>query len=86
MDQLCQAKLGGPNTRAVTLSKELGIGTTRVIQFLNLMRIPADLRVQLLDKTDITEHRLRAIVQMDPAAMRAEVRRVLGVAGVAKAG
>ncbi len=56
------------------------------MQFVNLTRIPKDLRVQLLDKTDIAEHRLRGIVQMESIAMATEVRRLLGMGMVAKVG
>jgi hypothetical protein len=71
--------LGGSSNRAVTTGAELGISTTRVIQFLNLLRIPVDLRVRLKKMPDLTEAKLRPIVQMNPAKIRGAVERVVGL-------
>ena len=43
--QLHEAKFGGSSNRVVTTASEFGISTTRVIQFLNLLRT-VDLRVR----------------------------------------
>jgi hypothetical protein len=40
----------------------------------------------LKDNPDVTENRLRAVVQMDQAGMRVAVGRLLGVGTAAKAG
>jgi len=76
------------DTAVVTVADRLGISRTRTIQFLNLLRIPVDLRGRLKGMTEMTEARLRVIVQMDPAAMRVAVGRLLGpgMMAVAKAG
>ena len=84
--QLCEAKLGSPSNKAVTTAKELGISTTRVIQFLNLLRIPVDLRVRLKRISDITEAKLRPIVQMNPAKIRAAVGGMLGLEVLSRVG
>jgi len=56
-----------------TLIKYLGISRTRAIQFLNLMRIPVDLRERLKGMEGVTEGRLRRVVQMDGTGMRMAV-------------
>jgi hypothetical protein len=74
------------DTPVVTLATEFGISSGRVIQFLNLTRIPVDLRGRLKEMEKVTEGRLRGIVQMDPATMRTAVRGMLGFGVMAKGG
>lgn len=62
----------------VTLIKYLGISRTRAIQFLNLMRIPADLRGRLKGMDGVTEGGLRRVVQMDHVGIRRAVGQMLG--------
>jgi hypothetical protein len=86
VSQLYEAKLGGLSNRAVTTAAELGVSTTRVIQFLNLLRIPAELRVRLKRMSDLTEAKLRPIVQMEPAKVRGAVERIVGLKILSQAG
>ena len=73
-------------TAVVTLAGQLGIARTKTFQFLNLLRIPANLRGKLKGNPDATESRLRPMVQMDSMGMRQAVERLLGTRGMAKAG
>ena len=86
MEALLPKNLISKDTAVVTLADKLGISRTRAIQFLNLMRIPSDLRGRLRKMADLTEARLRPMVQMDSAGMRAAVGRLLGFGAMAKAG
>ena len=86
LDELFAENMLRKDTAVVTLADRLEISRGRVIQFLNLMRIPVDLRRRLSGMPDLTEARLRGIVQMDGTAMRMAVGRLLGMGVVAKAG
>ncbi len=80
MDALLPTGSENKDTALVALTNNLEISRTRTIQFLNLMRIPADLRAPLKGMPDLTEARLRPMVQMDPGRMREAARRVAGQA------
>lgn len=86
LEALLPKNLVSKDTAVVALADKLGISRTRTIQFLNLMRIPADLRGRLEGMPDLTEARLRPMVQMDPVSMRASVGRLLGLGTMAKVG
>ena len=77
--QLHEAKFGGSSNRVVTTASEFGISTTRVIQFLNLLRIPVDLRVRLNGMPDLTEAKLRPMIQKNRGKIRAVTQRLPGV-------
>ena len=83
--QLYEAKLGGPSNSAVTTAAELGISTTRVIQFLNLIRTPGDLRGLLKGMTGLTENKLRPVVQLNPTNQRVAIQRMLGLEVLSRA-
>ena len=68
------------------MSEDLGVVKSRVIQFLNLLRFPADLRVRLKKDPNVAEEHLRPFTRMDSASMRAAVGRLLGQRVMAKAG
>jgi len=74
------------DTAVVALATDLGISRTRAIQFLNRMRIPADLRGRLRGMAGLTEARLRPMVQMNPAAMRLAVGRMIGLEILSRSG
>jgi len=63
--QLHEAKFGG--------------SSNRVIQFLNLLRIPVDLRVRLKGMPDLTEAKLRPMIQKNRGKIRAVTQRLPGV-------
>lgn len=56
----------------------VGICRTRVIQYLNLMRIPADLRARLKGMPDLTEARLRPTVKPNTVHQRRALERIAG--------
>ena len=67
------------------LSEDLGVVKSRVIQFLNLLRFPADLRARLRKDSNVAEGHLRPFTKMDLAGMRVAVGRLLGLRVMAKA-
>lgn len=79
MDALLPKNFISKDTAVVTLADKLGMSRGQVIQFLNLTRIPSDLRGWLREMADLAEARLRPMVQMNPAAMRVTVGRVFGL-------
>ena len=86
LHELHEAQVCTVSNKAVTTASELGISRTRIIQFLNVMRIPADLRGRLKGMADVTEARLRSMVQMNPLAMRVAVGRRIGIGVLSQAG
>ena len=86
MDVLLPKDFVSKDTAVVTLAERLGISRTQTIQFLNLTRISVDLRVRLRGMPDVTEARLRPMVQMNPAGMRVAVGRLLGVKVLSQTG
>ena len=85
MDEIRRTKLAAPCDKTVTLAADYGISKSRVLQFLGLLKIPADLRVHLKTVPGLTEGELRAVVRMEPAATRVAVGRLLGMGMMAKA-
>lgn len=86
VSELYEAQTGTAGNRVVTTATELGISRTRTIHFLNLMRIPADLRARLKVMADLTESKLRPIVQTSPRGIRSVVERIIGLEILSRAG
>lgn len=86
LDPLCRRKTGVSKDEVEASSDDLGVVKSRVIQFLNLLRFPAELRVRLKKNPNVAEGQLRPFTRMNPAAMRAAVGRLLGMGTAAKAG
>lgn len=86
VSDLYEAQTATAGNRVVTTATELGISRTRIIHFLNLMRIPADLRARLKVMADLTESKLRPIVQTSPGGIRSVFERVIGLEILSRAG
>ncbi len=78
MEDMLPRNVTSKDRAIVTLIKYLGISRTRAIQFLNLMRIPEDLRGRLKEMGGVTEGGLRRVVQMDSGEMRIVVGGMVG--------
>lgn len=77
LDEAKRIRLVGPRDTTITLARDYGISKSRVLQFLGLMRIPADLREGLKQMQGLTEGELRPVVRMNPTGMRRRVKRML---------
>ena len=86
LDQLCRNRPGECRDKVARLSADLGVMKSRVIQFLNLLRFPADLRNRLKKDPNVAEGHLRPFTKMDVAAMRVAMRRLLGQTVITNAG
>jgi hypothetical protein len=86
MDQLCRRSPGNPRDKVQTLSEDLGVVECRVIQFLNLLRFPADLRARLRQDPRVAEGQLRPFTKMTLATMRTAIERLLGLGALSQAG
>ncbi len=86
MEALLPKNLVSKDTAVVTLAERLGISRTRTVQFLNLMRIRVDSRGRLKGMADLTESKLRSVIQMNPTNQRAALQRMLGPEVLSKAG
>jgi hypothetical protein len=86
LEQLCRKIQGNIRDKIQKLSEELGVVKCRIIQFLNLLRLPVDLRARLKRDPNVAEGNLRPYTRMDAVAMRTAIERMLGCEVLPKAG
>ncbi|MFP4502616.1 MAG: hypothetical protein ACLFTT_16605 [Candidatus Hydrogenedentota bacterium] len=61
----------------VTLAGEFNLSKPRIIQHLNLLRIPQNYRLRLRDVEGLSEYQLRPIVHMTPKYQKQAIKRLL---------